>query len=401
MIRAYYNGIDLPPLPSGAGINSAIFDAGNGLYMLLSTSSRLEARESEGNVIVFPYSSAWSMWLATTDKMNKHYLEWVYSSHSEEDPGGEYTHWRVDYPLVWCRDNIYNERGSIQYVASTPTIVRKAQEPIILQDIAGTYTYTQGQSTDVLTVQALVSDGGTLTYKWFKWKSDEVVSPDIPGADSPSYRPPSNEVGTWHYKCLVTNTWEGLSAWKYTSQANVIIEAAEAPDVPDIPDIPDVPDIPDIPDVPVVPDDTQEKLARLLEASLQMGIAVGLAAESWHNTVLPRYKYGGTVAPMLPWHDPTEYPYLYIRLQTSLLSKTIYLYLSPIPLMFDEYLVPAGAESVTVLQYYAGTSSKSWGTRYEYTIDASTKLSAPIWCNQDMYDASGNLYLEGSDPVPV
>ncbi len=81
-----------------------------------------------------------------------------------------------------------------------------AQKPAITaqpEDAA----YAKGQAPKALAVTAEVSDGGTLTYQWYKNSADstEGAAP-IEGADQPSYEPPTGEAGTAYYYCVVTNT---------------------------------------------------------------------------------------------------------------------------------------------------------------------------------------------------
>lgn len=62
-----------------------------------------------------------------------------------------------------------------------------------------------------LEVSARSSDGGTLSYQWF-YSTDENQWTAISGAAEPSYTPEITSIGSFFYKCQVTNTKNGLSS---------------------------------------------------------------------------------------------------------------------------------------------------------------------------------------------
>lgn len=68
-------------------------------------------------------------------------------------------------------------------------------------------SYTVGDTPAELTVTASVSDGGTLSYQWYRNTIDSTTGgTEISGATSKSYMPPTDQVGTVYYYCTVTNT---------------------------------------------------------------------------------------------------------------------------------------------------------------------------------------------------
>ena len=269
MVKAIYNGIELPPLPKDAGPYCAIFDYADGAYILASTSMPFIALQRLGYEAVMDAMSQYRLWFGTIDERNLYYLDWVPLQWS---PGAEVSQGDVivfEGPLVWCNVSIRDEAGTVRHESSDPFEIRRAQRPIIIRDLGGSYTFNKGQATGWATVSALVGDGGTLTYQWLRRKTENVVTPEIPGATSPSFSPPSDEVGTWHYYCKVTNTWEGLSEWNFTGEVTVVIVDNDPggggggdPGG----------------DTPTQPDDPEYVNRKL---SIQVGIVVGLACRGW------------------------------------------------------------------------------------------------------------------------
>ena len=91
------------------------------------------------------------------------------------------------------------ESSATVTVKSTDPVVVDAATPLISKGLADG-TYKVGATATALSVEATVSDGGTLTYQWYK--GDE----EIPGATSNSYTPSTEAAGTFTYKVVVTNT---------------------------------------------------------------------------------------------------------------------------------------------------------------------------------------------------
>ena len=79
-------------------------------------------------------------------------------------------------------------------------------------------SYTKGDNAKALTVEASVSDGGTLSYQWYKNTVNSTEgAEEIAGADKNSYTPSTNEAGTVYYYCKVNNT-KGTSTRATNSQ---------------------------------------------------------------------------------------------------------------------------------------------------------------------------------------
>ena len=117
-----------------------------------------------------------------------------------------------------CSVSSDNDDSSI-----TANGVVNAETPIISKGLADG-TYTVGATATALSVEATVSDGGTLTYQWYK--GDE----EIPGATSNSYTPSTEAAGTFTYKVVVTNTNNSVNGEKTAtaeSSATVTVNGNE------------------------------------------------------------------------------------------------------------------------------------------------------------------------------
>lgn len=99
--------------------------------------------------------------------------------------------------------------GSFGGAASDDTetlqIVVNAETPNITGHPASA-TYNQGDTATPLSVDANVSDGGTLSYQWYSNITNSTSGAIAVGTDSASYTPDTGTAGTLYYYCVVTNT---------------------------------------------------------------------------------------------------------------------------------------------------------------------------------------------------
>ena len=87
------------------------------------------------------------------------------------------------------------------------------QTPVI-STVSQTLTYKINEQAKDLTVVATVTDGGVLSYQWYKSDSLDGEYTAITNALEKDYLPDTSKVGTTHYKCTVTNTLKGKTASK-------------------------------------------------------------------------------------------------------------------------------------------------------------------------------------------
>jgi hypothetical protein len=90
-------------------------------------------------------------------------------------------------------------------VTVTPVTITNAQTPVITSHPQDATVDTGGSVA--LTVTASVSDGGTLSYQWYRNAANSNTGGTaIPGATGTSYSPPTASAGTTYYYVAVTNT---------------------------------------------------------------------------------------------------------------------------------------------------------------------------------------------------
>ena len=93
---------------------------------------------------------------------------------------------------------------------SKPTSVNP-QEPVITAE-SKKFTYEVNGEPEVLTITASVTDGGVLSYQWYKSDSEDGEYTVVAEATVKDFTPDTSAVGTTYYKCVVTNTLDGKTA---------------------------------------------------------------------------------------------------------------------------------------------------------------------------------------------
>lgn len=116
------------------------------------------------------------------------------------------------------------------------------------------------------------------------------------------------------------------------------------------------------------------------------------------------YRYNGVKLPALPEWDTDALPYAHIQYIPYRDGSFIaHLRCSDQPFCVAAGTVtnPEGAVML-IRSYVDGSSDYSWGT--EYTTENAVLSLDPdsvIWCNADITDESGTVFLAASEPVPV
>ncbi len=85
--------------------------------------------------------------------------------------------------------------------------------------------YTVDQAAEALTVEAVVTDSGDISYQWYSSKDNSTFSP-IDGKIGASYTPPTSTAGTTYYYVIATNTLGGSTATATSSTATVTVNEA-------------------------------------------------------------------------------------------------------------------------------------------------------------------------------
>lgn len=94
-------------------------------------------------------------------------------------------------------------------------------------------SYLVGAQAQPLTVEASVTDNGTLSYQWFSCDANGYNVHYISGATETSYTPPTDVPGTYYYGCGVTNTLpDGQSKLKDSRIVKIVVtEETSLPEV--------------------------------------------------------------------------------------------------------------------------------------------------------------------------
>jgi hypothetical protein len=104
-----------------------------------------------------------------------------------------------------------------------------AATPQITGQPAGA-TYTQNAVSATLTVTATRSDGGTLSYQWYKNTTNSTTGGSTIGTNSASYTPSITTVGIAYYYVVVTNTNNSVNGTKTaTTTSSVAAVTVNAP----------------------------------------------------------------------------------------------------------------------------------------------------------------------------
>ena len=85
------------------------------------------------------------------------------------------------------------------------------QTPVITAE-SKKFTYEVNGEPEVLTITASVTDGGKLSYQWYKSDSADGEYTVVAEATVKDFTPDTSAVGTTYYKCVVTNTLDGKTA---------------------------------------------------------------------------------------------------------------------------------------------------------------------------------------------
>jgi uncharacterized repeat protein (TIGR02543 family) len=104
----------------------------------------------------------------------------------------------------------------------------EAQAPIISAQPDDSIVYV-GDSSPKLSATAAVSDGGNLTYQWFKnTESSDIGWEAVSGATTNTYDAPATEAGTLYYYVEVKNTLGTLTKITSSTIASVVVNPAPA-----------------------------------------------------------------------------------------------------------------------------------------------------------------------------
>lgn len=118
--------------------------------------------------------------------------------------------------------NTITVKSNVAQVTVIPLV--QAATPVITTQPVGAKVY-RGSKSPTLTVEAIVSDGGTLSYQWYRNDTNSNTGgTPITGATSESYEVPTDKVGTTYYYVVVTNTNNGVNGDKIATVTSDVVE---------------------------------------------------------------------------------------------------------------------------------------------------------------------------------
>ncbi len=108
--------------------------------------------------------------------------------------------------------------------SSTISVDFECAKPTISTDLSTEEVeYEQNAAASTLSVTA-DANSGDLSYQW-QSSSDNSSWSDIDGADEASYTPPTTEIGTTFYHCIVTNTTDDCDEFETSNAAQITVTA--------------------------------------------------------------------------------------------------------------------------------------------------------------------------------
>lgn len=141
-----------------------------------------------------------------------------YNYTPKTDEAGEFTYYvKVTNTITDNGDGgLKSASATSENAVITVKELVNAQTPKIHKQPIGA-TYKKGDTAAVLSVSATVSDGGKLSYKWYK------DGTEISGADKAEYKPATDTIGTFKYTVKILNNLESA-----TGNKNAEITSSEA-----------------------------------------------------------------------------------------------------------------------------------------------------------------------------
>lgn len=209
MAKYLYGGVLLYELPVHAGYDYKVIvyhDDVIGHALILST----EPFKVVQSRIAFPSTAnhlVYSALLNTT---------WQENSLNVEEGDGNHTAIPEGSVFKWCSHTIRDLNGNEVYVATDPILA--ASQPTVTVSTT-TAKYVLGDTATPIACNAITTDGGDLTYVWYKSDGTQI-------ATTREFTPDVSATGTTEYYCIVTNTLNGTSETTKSVIVKVIVGKA-------------------------------------------------------------------------------------------------------------------------------------------------------------------------------
>lgn len=160
------------------------------------------------NRIAFPSDADYLVYTAPLNS------SWYENSLNVEDGEAAYTAIPEGSVFKWCNHGITDTNNTVVYEATDP--IPAANPPTItVWPVQGSYLL--GDTPRPLVCEATTSDGGTLTYAWYRADNNAQVS------STNTYTPDISTTGTTEYYCIVTNTLNGTTDTIKSNTVRVVV----------------------------------------------------------------------------------------------------------------------------------------------------------------------------------
>lgn len=118
--------------------------------------------------------------------------------------------------------NSNTKDATVSLLPATPT---PAETPVIGTDLStAEVTYDKDAPATALSITASVTDGGTLSYQWYKNGAASTDGAQAIGSETgASYTPATSAAGTTYYYCVITNTKDGQTATTISAIAKITV----------------------------------------------------------------------------------------------------------------------------------------------------------------------------------
>jgi len=136
--------------------------------------------------------------------------------------------------VLWNSEDKTTQEGdsSSETAMTNLKVDESVEKPVFANEMGDPVTYGKNGTAEPLTVEASVSDGGELTYQWYRNNVDSNGGgTEIEGAVESTYTPSTEEPGTTYYYVVVTNTvGEGIQLSASATKCVTVTEEEAAPE---------------------------------------------------------------------------------------------------------------------------------------------------------------------------
>lgn len=158
------------------------------------------------NRIAFPSDANYLVYTAFLN------IDWDESSLIVEDGPEDYTALPENSVFKWCKPAITDANNTIVYAYTDPI---PAANPPTITAWPSNGSYLLGDTPRPLVCEATTSDGGVLTYAWYR--------DGVQVSSTNTFTPDVSTTGTTEYYCTITNTLNGTTDTITSNTVRVVV----------------------------------------------------------------------------------------------------------------------------------------------------------------------------------